>query len=117
MARAKKDIEKEIIEVVKKLPVEKKAQVLDFAKRMIKPPRAEKKLGKGAAFMGRLFSEGLYDGDGLSYDPDQMIYEDMRGERFSTIHGRIQRQPIGAINITRVPCDWRRGSKKRGCIK
>jgi len=80
MARAKKDVEKEIIEVVKKLPAKKKAQVLDFAKGLSQPrktttkPKAKK--GEGALFWERLIKEGLYDGDGTHYDHDQM-YEDM----------------------------------------
>jgi hypothetical protein len=78
MVRAKKDVEKEIIEVMKKLPAKKKAQVLDFAKQMIEAEKEkkQKKPGPGAAFMKRLFTEGLYDGDGIPYDYDQVIYED-----------------------------------------
>lgn len=78
MARAKKDIEKEVVEGLRKLPVKKKAQVLDFVQHMVEAEkkRKQKKLSPGAAFMKRLFTEGLYDGDGEPYDIDEVVYGD-----------------------------------------
>jgi hypothetical protein len=77
MARTKKEIEMEIAKVVKTLPAKKQAEVLDFAKRLVESEKkkAREKQGEGSAFLERLATEGLYDGDGIPYDYDDVIYE------------------------------------------
>jgi hypothetical protein len=80
MVRAKKDIDREIAEVVKTLPTQKKTEVLDFAKKLSLPKKRgtkpKTKKGPGALFWERLLTKGLYEGDGTHYDHDRM-YDEM----------------------------------------
>jgi hypothetical protein len=81
MARAKKDVEKEIIEGVKKLPAKKKARVLDLVRKLSEvqetaTPRAKIGGRKRKVMSWDEFVEhGLYEGDGTHFDHDEIYRE------------------------------------------
>lgn len=80
MARAKKDIEKEIIEGVRRLPAKKKAQVLEFVRELSKveesvPTKKARGKKRKAMTWEEFVEHGLYEGDGTHFDHDEIYRE------------------------------------------